>query len=69
MSLDSWIFGRGYTPWTQSDFRLPLPLRIVAWCRGSKRLLELVVVTVDLAVKAERKTLNPTITSKQIQDD
>jgi hypothetical protein len=67
-SLGTLNFGSGYMPWLVPDSRLQLPLRIVAWCRGSEPLLELVVATVDLAVKTERKTPNPTITSKQIQD-
>jgi hypothetical protein len=68
MSIGKSIFGTGYMPWAPPDTPVTLPLRIVALCDGSKHLMELVVATVDLAVKTERQSDSPRITSKQLQD-
>jgi hypothetical protein len=67
-SLGPLVFGSGYMPWSQPDVKLPLPLRLVAQCSDSNRLVELVVATVDLAVKTELKSDDSAITSRQLQD-
>jgi DNA-binding XRE family transcriptional regulator len=67
-SVGKSLFGGGYMPWTQPNYSVTLPLRIVAICDGSEHLMQLVVDTVGLAYRTWRQSENARITSEQLQN-
>jgi nucleoside 2-deoxyribosyltransferase len=65
-SLSPLVFAGFYSPWSMPDQQTKLPLRVVSWCTGSQRLLDLVVQAVQMAEKKEREEDNPRLSSDEL---